>query len=520
MKPPGQAPLDGRAFVRAEGARRAVARPFPFGVAARTWVWPVLLFALAVSLRFYRLGAPSLWVDEGASLRDALELSPNASYRPLYYLVLRLWAPLGSGEAWLRAPSALCSAAAVMLLYRLARRVSGTRVAVLAASLMALSVQELDHAQEVRMYALAAFLSLAAVFALLRWLDKRDLPSLVGYLALAALAFATSPATVLLVLPAGGYAAWRLRRERRDLARLSGGGLAVLLAVAPLMPATDSGLTRFASFHPSFLPPPLAELAYLPAKLLVAPIGFLAHASAVTALFKGLGVCCLILLALAAFAPGREPGLRRGRLLAVWFALPCVGLFVFAHAVTPLWAVRYFLPLAPVLYLVLAIGLAQLLYRSRVTGVAVAAFVLAGLTVRVAFYFVEPQREDWRAAVAWGNAVAMPGDAVCLPDSSAATVWEYYDHSGLPTREFRDDATNGAGTGERLAVVLQQMPIHTGRTLLVTRGAPFEEALESALSDYLTARGRLLGTFRSGPLTVRVVLPESSSGIAERVGLP
>ena len=504
-----QAPRDHCTPATAAAPLATAARAAPHGAGARRWLWAALLLALALSLRFYRLGASSLWIDEGASLRDARELTANAAYRPLYYLVLRLWSPLGAGEAWLRAPSALCSAGSVLLLYLLARRVAGTRPAVLAALLMALSVQELDHAQEVRMYAMATFLSLASVLALLCWHGRRGLSSLAAYHAFTLLGVATSPSTLLLVVPAAGYAAWHLRHDRRALACLSGGWAAVGLALVPLAVAASRGLALFASIRDSSLRPHLAELAYLPAKLLVSPIGFLAHAGSMMALFRGVGVCCLALLALAAFGAGRDQAVRQGRLFALWFGLPCAGLFLLATTVTPLWTARYFLPLAPVVYLLLAIGLERLIHLSRPAGAAVTAFVLATLAVRLAFYFVEPQREDWRATVAWANAIARPGDVVCLPETSAAAVWVFYDRSGVPTRELTTSILVAGGVEEFLAAALRQRPLHLGRTLLVTRRPPATEAFEAALTTRLAERGRLLGAFRTGPLTVRVMLPDS-----------
>ena len=500
--------LEGRAPAAPEGPVATAACSSSHARAMRAWLVPALLILLALSLRFFRLGAPSLWLDEGASLRDADELSANAGYRPLYYLLLRVWAPFGSGEAWLRAPSVLCSAGAVLLLYLLARRVSGTRPAVLAALLMVLSVQELDHAQEVRMYALGTLLSLASLYALLRWHERRGLPSLAGHLACAAVALATTPSTLLVIVPAAFYAAWRSRQELRALAWLGGGWLAVLLAVVPLLAAANRGLARFEAAHSSFSVPPLAELAYLPAKMLVSPIGFLVRDRAVTALFNGLGVCCLGLIVAAICGPARERLIGQGRLLALWFSVPCLGLFVFAHAVTPLWTARYFQPLAPVLFLVLAIGLVRLMRRSRLAGVAAVTFVFAVMSVRVAIYFVDPQREDWRSAVAWANAVAGPEDVVCLPGSSATAVWRFYDRSRMATRELRDGASDGAGTEEQVAEVVRQMPRHPGRTLLVTRRAPTSDGLEPALTAFFASRRRLLGACRFGPLTVRLALPE------------
>ncbi len=476
-----------------------------FRTVARNWMWPALLLLLALSLRFYRLGAPSLWVDEGYSLQDASELSSDATYRPLYYLLLRLWAPLGNGEAWLRTPSALSNAGAVLLLYFLARRLAGRRVAGLAALIMALSVQELHHAQEVRMYALGTLLSLGAVSLLWRWHERRRLPSLAGHMVVSALAFAVTPAALLLVVPAVVYAAWRQRHERRDVAWIAGAWLALLAALLPLAPGAAGALARIWSSPLPSLRLPAVELAYLPAKLLISPIGFLAEARAMTAVFGAFAVCCLALLALAALPREPGPAARRGTLLAVWLALPCALMFVLARTVVPLWTPRYFLALGPVLYVALALGLDRTIRLSRPAGVALATFVLTVMAVRVAFYYLEPQREDWRAVVAYANTVATPGDVVLIGGPGVAAIWKFYDHSGLPARDLWTGGAVNPG-GQRSAAPQGAPPRHRGRVVLVLRTAlPASEVL--ANQGVLEPGSRLLGSFRSGWVTALLVLP-------------
>ena len=465
----------------------------------------MLLAVLALTLRCFRLGEPSLWYDEGNSLRDAGELTAHAAYRPLYYLLLRVWAPLGSGEAWLRIPSAVASAGSVLLLYFLARRLAGTRAAVLAALLMTLSVQELDHAQEVRMYALGSLLSLGAVSLLWRWYEHRRLPALAGHGGVAALALATTPVTLLLIAPAVVYAVWRLRGERRDLARLAGVSLALLAALLSLAPAVAGTLARVGSSPrpPSW--PPAVELLYLPAKVLIAPIGFLAREPAVTALFRVFGVCCLALLALAALARRRGPAPRLGAMLAMWFVLPSVAVFLVARTVLPFWTTRYFLALAPVLYLALALGVEHVLQRARGVGIALAAFVLGVLAVRTAYYYVEPQREDWRAAVAFVNAVAMPGDVVWLGGSGVAAIWAYYDRSGLPTR----DAWTGdpAGTGGMPSTAAAGSAFARGGRILLVRRLATAISRDPAVAGLLPPGTRRLGSYRAGWATAQVLVP-------------
>jgi hypothetical protein len=476
---------------------------------ARAWLWPALLLLLALSLRFFCLGAPSLWIDEGYSLQDAHALTPEATYRPLYYLLLRLWAPLGNGEAWLRTPSALSNAGAVLLLYLLARRLAGARVAILAALIMTLSTPELDHAQEVRMYALGGLLSLGAVALLRHWHESRRLPSLAGHLVVAALALGTTPVALLMVVPAVACAAWHERHERRDLAWLVGAWLAVLPALLPLAPAAAGALARLMSARRLSSWPPVAELAYLPAKLLISPIGFLGGERTMTALFGTLGVLCLVLLALAALPLDRGPASRQGMLLVAWFALPCVVVFVVARTVVPLWTTRYFLALGPVLYVALALGLERALRLARGAGGALAAFVLAVMAVRVAFYFLEPQREDWRGAVAFANAVAMPGDVVWTGGPGPAVIWSFYDRSGLPTRDLWTGGAADLGVGPSAAAE-GTAPRHRGRALLVLR-TTLQPSQVLSLPGLRAPGSRLLGSFQSGWVTAMVVAPGGSS---------
>src|SRR3954468_11035949 len=90
----------------------------------------LLLFVLALVPRLYRLGAQSLWLDEGGTWSEVTgrtgkgwlalfgELwSKDAAY-PLYHLLLKSWVTLAGDSEWaLRFPSALAGAAAVVVMY-------------------------------------------------------------------------------------------------------------------------------------------------------------------------------------------------------------------------------------------------------------------------------------------------------------------------------------------------------------------------------------------------------------------
>ncbi|MBK9713691.1 MAG: DUF2723 domain-containing protein [Kouleothrix sp.] len=93
--------------------------------------------ALGLALRLYRLGAQSLWLDEGGTWAEVTgrtgkgwlallgELfSPDAAY-PLYHVLLKAWLALAGDAEWaLRFPSALAGAAAVLVIYIVALELS------------------------------------------------------------------------------------------------------------------------------------------------------------------------------------------------------------------------------------------------------------------------------------------------------------------------------------------------------------------------------------------------------------
>ena len=86
----------------------------------RVWGSAAAFVAAGVALRLYDLRGPSLWFDEGGSLRatnqstfsgmfsDLLHTAHGDRFQPLYFISLWCWRQLfGSGVLSLRLPSAL-----------------------------------------------------------------------------------------------------------------------------------------------------------------------------------------------------------------------------------------------------------------------------------------------------------------------------------------------------------------------------------------------------------------------------
>ena len=89
----------------------------------------IALLAGAAALRFHRLGAKSLWLDEAATMnymngshgQTLLAVEAYDAHPPVYYGLLHLWMHGSASGARARAFSAAVSVATLLVFYGLAR---------------------------------------------------------------------------------------------------------------------------------------------------------------------------------------------------------------------------------------------------------------------------------------------------------------------------------------------------------------------------------------------------------------
>jgi hypothetical protein len=145
----------------------------------RALSWATLILGLITlvgfGLRFYAIGAQTVWLDEAFSIWLAQQplvdmwawLIKIDQHPPLYYSLLHFWVLLfGDAQGAARALSALCSGLAIPVFYAASRYPLKQPAALLATLLLALSPFQVQYAQEVRMYALLT-LTVAVAFYLL-----------------------------------------------------------------------------------------------------------------------------------------------------------------------------------------------------------------------------------------------------------------------------------------------------------------------------------------------------------------
>lgn len=139
------------------------------------WAWPSGIFILALLPRLFGLGSRPFWLDEVFTL-DRASLKPGAlvidsfqnHHMPSFFLLLAPFTHLGDPEFWLRLPSALFGALAVVLVFMIAERIAGRLAGAVAALILAFSPTVLAFAQEARSYTLVMTLILVALYGVAR----------------------------------------------------------------------------------------------------------------------------------------------------------------------------------------------------------------------------------------------------------------------------------------------------------------------------------------------------------------
>ena len=129
-----------------------------------------MLISLAIGLQ------QSVWFDEAYSIMVAkqpvaqlLHLTAVDTHPPLYYLLLKLWAGLfGWSELALRSLSVLTLGGAIIFAGLLIKRMFGVRAALIALPFIVFAPFLLRYGFEIRMYALASLIGIAATYVLVQ----------------------------------------------------------------------------------------------------------------------------------------------------------------------------------------------------------------------------------------------------------------------------------------------------------------------------------------------------------------
>jgi mannosyltransferase len=167
----------------------ATAEPIELEQRSPKWFLPAL-FGIALVVYGAFAWRPVFWVDEyltqAAIARPWPDLFNLITTRDPalgpYYVVMKIWSSVSISPFWMRLPSVVAMASAVVVVAVLVRRLADMRIALLAAGVMLIMPNISRYAQENRPYAFALLLAVAAAVLWQRSLDKDRSPRwAVGY---------------------------------------------------------------------------------------------------------------------------------------------------------------------------------------------------------------------------------------------------------------------------------------------------------------------------------------------------
>lgn len=440
-------------------------------------IWNIVAAALVGALlRFFRLGHPSLWIDEvftwyAADIGSRMPWSHVIEnvHGPLYTLLLHAWGGLaGDGEWALRFPSAVFGTVTIPAIAWLSGRWLGRSAAVPAAWLAAGSPFLVWYSQEARNYSmLLPCVALGAV-AMLELRERLSARALVGFLAVSSAGLLTNFSYALLA-PLQLY--WWLGTRgdrRRRLLLLAGVALLMLVVLYPWLPRLASvwdwkRLAQSAGERPAeaLRGGPSFQVAAYPFTLHVFAVGYtlgpsireirtLGSGAALRAHRAELAVVALLFGALGVLAL-RAAARRRERIAAL-IALVAPALFVTYGAIQNFktFHPRYVAVSFPFLLALAAAALADA--RPRLRAILSAGLALTwGVSLYHLYFVPRYGKEDMRSAIARVRSEARPGEKILA--AGADDVLFYYYRGPLPIQRYW---LGWAGEGDRMEAKLNE----------------------------------------------------------------
>jgi 4-amino-4-deoxy-L-arabinose transferase-like glycosyltransferase len=367
----------------------------------------LLALALGATLRFFRLGARELSIDEslswaesaGQTVADVVRVQHelDSGKFPIYELAQHLWIKIFSeSEAALRALPALFGSFSILLVFILSVEVMlalssvppsspatiGEResdgiqiymVSAVCALLFAVGLPSVEIAREARMYSMMLAWMLVQIIFLLRARRIGGLANYAGTALFSALAIATNFTAVLVIAAEGlwivylGIAAKQPDRDRSGKTPLLIGAalVAAILLLMPFFAGLLYGVQGVSRGDYNWINPP-------------------GRWEPLATFESGLGSWPFPLFALFAILGGvRLWRAHRDEavLLLLWLALPPVVLFIGSYLITPMLVTRYLISSFVPLFVLTAIGIDSLPVPSYRTGAVIALVVLSLIRV-------------------------------------------------------------------------------------------------------------------------------------------
>jgi mannosyltransferase len=429
-----------------------------------------LITATGLFLRFYTLGTESIWYDEASSIFSAKSSLYVLLRRcvglhrhpPLYFFVLKYWIVFfGDSETAVRSLSAVFGVASVPLTYIVGKQLFNSRVGIISSFLLSISAFAIYYSQEARAYSMLVFFTLLS-FALFIKIIKdpqTGKPCYIAYFIANTFMIYTHYFGLFVVVSQIGYYLLTYRSLKINSRWFWRTQIFTGLAFLPWA-VVFVGYSIPHSF--SWEPPTLDSLADTFGKY----SGY-NNVSQWLVLFFG----CLCILGLIsrrrnihrAEDPNAAIAARLGKwtvpfswtllLVLFWLVFPIIPPFLISQIstrVTGIYSERYTISALPAFLLLTGSGLEKLLTRKALYPLFAAALIaiIWFSSTGLQLYYSEPQKEQWREAVAFSQPLMQKDDIIILSNISFVTALNQY-YKGDLERHVFDNARNA----EELAAI-------------------------------------------------------------------
>ena len=366
-------------------------------------------------------------MDEASSIAishrsaiDALRMVIRTDvHPPLYYLLLSLWLPLGSGEGHVRLLSALFSVASIPLMYFVAKAIyEDIRAGLIAAAILAFSPFQIWYAQEARMYAMLTFLVLASALFFVLALRRGSASDWVGFVLATTLALYTDYGAIWYLMAISLFYLSRIKRFPRTFLGWAFSYVAITVLYAAWLPSLWKQTRQVTDSF--WLPPPSFQTV----------LGTFLDFNSFN--FPWMGVPVLYMSTVFVFTyivPNKE-GWQRP-FLTLWLFAP-LGISLVLSLRQPIFLSRGLIAASLGYYLLVTGTILQ--FRTRKTMIALLLPLLAMNLISIGHNAWQAEKEDWRAAAAYVAQEARgrgEGLIVFVPSYAELPFMYYFQQYGL-----------------------------------------------------------------------------------------
>lgn len=346
-----------------------------------SWIWLIPILLLATHVRLLYLTKADIWHDEGYTaaiikqpLIDIISTTTTDVHPPFYYIIMHFWQLLfGDSIISLRSFSVACGVMTIALLFFLLQKIFSKRIAIFGAFLAALGPFLIRYSDEARMYALAALIGVAATYAFIMAVDKKDKkPWWILYGFLVAIGIYAQYFLALL-LPAHFVYLWlKIGGNRTDVIKIFtnknvwlAAGLCFLLFL-PWLPVMISQVGRVSG---EFWIPEVNKFT-IPTTLSM----FLTYDERIVRYF---GLLLLPIMLIKSLTLARKFHKYRAAiwLMTIWSFLPMIIIYVLSKG-RPVYLDRYFTYSAPAFYSLMAIYIGIIFSSKRIRSVGLSIILI------------------------------------------------------------------------------------------------------------------------------------------------